>query len=302
MTEVTYDIPIAFMTFNRPDTTEQVFNEIKKIKPAKLYAVSDGPRKDKDGEEEKVSACRRLIEEGIDWECELIKVYAKDNMGCKERMHTGISYVFDREPMAVILEDDVVPSEQFFEYCRELLKLYENDKRVMMISGTNLLKGVGMEGRYTFSCFPSIWGWASWARAWKLYDPEVKDWPKVKKDGSLKKVQGGFSYLFLKEHIDSVYEHRKDTWDIQWDFCRHIHKGLGIVPSVNLIKNIGFDREDATHTKGSHNEDFSYGEMIFPLEKKEIKRDTAYDAAYIKKYYGLSKTVQAVLRKLKIIK
>jgi hypothetical protein len=107
--------------------------------------------------------------------------------------------------------------------------------------------------------------------------------------------------MFIKKHVNSVYTHKKDTWDIQWDYCRHIHKGLGIVPAVNMIRNIGFDREDATHTSWHSEEDFSYGKMRFPMKKrKNIRRDTEYDKAYIKKYYGTKKLMEAVKKKLHI--
>jgi radical SAM mobile pair protein B len=95
------------------------------------------------------------------------------------RMASGITNVLSKEPYTIILEDDVVPVPEFFRYCEEMLKLYENDERVMMISGTNLIRDHKIDAPYTFSCFSSIWGWATWARAWKDYDVDVKDWPEI---------------------------------------------------------------------------------------------------------------------------
>ncbi len=304
MSEEVYKLKTAVMmiVFNRPDTTKEVFEEIRKARPSRFYLVSDAPRKGRPDDIDKVKECREYVESHIDWPCEFKKNYAEENMGCKERMHTGISWVLSQEPHTIILEDDVVPAPEFFRYCDELLEMYKNDKKVMMISGTNLLKGQRIKGTYTFSCFSDIWGWATWARAWKYYDPDVKTWPQVKRKGELKKVQNGLAYIFIKKNVNSVYTHKKDTWDIQWDYCRHIHGGLGIVPAVNMIRNIGFDREDATHTNGSCDEDFSYGKMRFPMKKRKvICRDTDYDRAYIKKYYGTKKIMEVLKRKLHII-
>ncbi len=297
-----YSIPIAFVIFNRPDTTEQVFAEIRKAKPKQLYLISDAARKDKDGEEEKVNACRKLVEEGIDWDCELHKNYATENMGCKERMASGITWFFEHVEMGIILEDDIVPSEDFFPYMELMLRKYKDVKRVMMVSGTNLLKNAPFEMPYTFSCFPSIWGWGTWKRAWRYYDKNIVDWPMIRESGDFKKVQNGLAYRFLVQDMNRVYYHQKDTWDHQWDFARFKHRGLGIVPRENMCKNIGFDRTDATHTTGASTEDFSYGATIDPgkLQSHDVPvlRDVVYDKAYIIKYFGLRKVVNFIKKKL----
>lgn len=291
--------PVAFIIFNRPDTTKVVFEEIRKAKPSKLYIISDAPREGRDDDIEKVKETREYVENHIDWECEVHKNYAESNMGCKERVHTGISWVLENEESTIILEDDVVPMPEFFIYCQVMLKHYKDNDKVMMVSGTNLLKEVEVKNQYTFSCFSSIWGWATWKRAWEKYDVDIKEWPRVHKEGSFKCVQSGLAYMFLKRNMDSVYNHVKDTWDIQWDFCRHYYRGLGVVPKENMIKNIGFDREDATHTTGSSTEDFSYGSIEFPIKfNVPVKRNIEYDRAYIKKNYGVKKIASVVKRKI----
>lgn len=291
--------PVAFIIFNRPDTTALVFEKIREAKPKKLYVIADAARKDKEGEAEKVLATRKIIDEGVDWECEVHKNYAEENMGCKMRVSSGISWVLENEDRTIILEDDIIPSKDFFRFQQEMLEYYKDNTRVMMVSGINLIKKPVIESQYTFSCFPGIWGWGTWARAWKHYDVDVKAWPEVHKSGNFKCVMSGLGYMFLKRDIDSVYNHVKDTWDIQWDFCRHYMRGLGVVPAVNMIENIGFDRDDATHTTEKSSEDFSYGEMEFPIAfDVEVKRNTEYDAAYIKKYFGVGKIKNYVRKKI----
>ncbi len=290
--------PVAFIIFNRPDTTKEVFEKIREAKPKKLYLISDAPREGREDDVEKVNETRGYVESHIDWDCELHKNYAESNMGCKNRVYTGISWVLENEETTIILEDDVVPMPEFFRYCQEMLEHYKDNEKVMMVSGTNLLKNHKIDKQYTFSCFSSIWGWATWKRAWDKYDVDIKGWPEVHKNGTFKGVQSGLAYMFLKRNMDSVYNHVKDTWDIQWDYCRHINRGLGVVPKENMICNIGFDREDATHTSGSSDEDFSYGSINFPIDfNVEVKRDLDYDKAYIKKYYGMKKVMNFVKKK-----
>ncbi len=292
--------PVAFLIFNRPDTTKEVFERIREAKPEKLYLISDAPREGREDDMEKVAETRRYVEMHIDWDCKVYKNYAEKNMGCRDRVSSGITWVLSQETRAIFLEDDIVPLPEFFRFCQEMLDAYEDNPRVMMVSGLNLVRKHKMDTPYTFSCFSSIWGWATWRRAWEKYDVNVADWPELKKAGTLKKVQSGFSYLFMKRNVERVYTKKLDTWDIQWDYCRHKHRGLGIVPRENLICNIGFNREDATHTKEGSDEDFSYGTMHFPMEKNvPVRRDVEYDKAYIRKYFGIKKVVNIIKKAVK---
>lgn len=291
--------PVAFIIFNRPDTTKVVFEEIRRAKPTKLYLISDAAREDRPKEKEKVDETRNYVETHIDWDCEVHKDYARNNLGCKQRVYTGIDGVLQQEETVIVLEDDVVPAPAFFRYCQEMLEHYQNDPGVMMVSGLNLMKQPVIEKQYTFSYYSSIWGWATWKRAWDLYDADIVDWPEIHKSGAFKKIQSGLAYLFLKKNMNSVYTKKKDTWDLQWDYCRYKYHGLGVVPRENLICNIGFDREDATHTTGKSEEDFTYGRMEFPLQfDVPVKRDMAYDKAYIRKYFGVKKVIRFLRGKL----
>ena len=78
MEDFRLQIPVSFMVFNRPDTTAEVFRRIRRAKPPKLYLVSDGARKDRPGEQEKVEECRRLVEEGITTMEELQRIAYND--------------------------------------------------------------------------------------------------------------------------------------------------------------------------------------------------------------------------------
>lgn len=296
------DTPVAFIVFNRPDTTKQVFECIREAKPTKLYIISDAPRIGRDDDVEKVRETREYVESHIDWDCEVHKNYAETNMGCKMRVSSGISWVLEQEESTIILEDDIVPTQDFFRFCHDMLEYYADNERVMMISGANYVKDYKIEDQYTFSCFAGIWGWATWRRAWKNYDVDIKGWPETDKSGEFRAVQDGLAYMFLKKHMDDVYNHTKDTWDYQWDYCRFKAHGLGVVPKENMIKNIGFG-EDATHTDGDMKLDFTTGDVAFPINfNVPVKRNTDFDKAYIKKNFGVRRAFEVAKRRLGLSK
>lgn len=177
---MTTPIPIIFMIFNRPDTTKQAFETIRAAKPKKLLVVADGPRPGKPGEADKCAATRAIIEE-VDWDCEVHRNFSDMNLGCRQRVASGITWAFSLVDKAIILEDDCLPSQSFFRYCAELLDRYEHDDRVMMVSGNNHLFGhTDVAESYYFSRYPHCWGWATWRRAWMKYDLNMSQWPELR--------------------------------------------------------------------------------------------------------------------------
>jgi hypothetical protein len=236
--------PVALFLFNRPDLTREVFSAIRAARPSRLLLVADGPRRP---EEKAACDAARDAAQAVDWDCEVLTDFSNENLGCKRRISSGLDWVFRTCEEAIILEDDCLPSPSFFPYCRQLLERYRDDERVSLIGGTNLLPSQGTAS-YSFSRYGSIWGWASWRRAWKAYDVEMKEWPAFRDAGLLK---AAFPHPdechYWSALFDSMHAKLIDTWDYQWFFTRLSQSGLSTVPKVNLVSNLGF-RGDATHT------------------------------------------------------
>ncbi len=245
--------PIAFFIFNRPDLTRRVFEMIAKAQPKKLFVVADGPRFP--GEAKKCEQARAVIDM-VDWDCEVFTDISDKNLGCGRRISSGIEWVFSKVEEAIFLEDDTFPAASFFPYCQVLLEHYRHDKRIMTINGNNFQSGQRRtEYSYHFSKYCACWGWASWRRAWRHYDFEMKTWPEFKKNGMIEMVCADpWEQRFWTRLFDSLYENPGgiDTWDHQWNYACWSQNGLAIEPSVNLVSNLGLGRPDASHTTG-HN-------------------------------------------------
>jgi len=276
--------PVVLFFFLRFESTMKVIDEIRKAKPAKVYLVGEGHRPDRVGEKEKVEQLRNLVEQRIDWDCEIYKNYVPEDIGAGRRIASGISWVFEHEERAIFLEDDVVPSQSFFKYCDEMLDFYADDKRIMAISGSNSVPEFQFDGDYTFSNVAHIWGWATWKRAWEHYDFEMKKWPSYKKSGLLR---GAFNnkvfYEFRCDEFDHAAKGITHTWDYQFSFHFLINSGLAIIPKTNMIANIGLG-PNATNT--IHKKEMTFGiaeEMKFPIQFKEyVVHDDAFDDYYFR--------------------
>jgi hypothetical protein len=245
--------PVLFVIFNRPDTAKHVFAEIKKQKPKYLFIASDGPRNDKPGEAATVNDLRNSLINQIDWDCELKTLFRKENIGCGLGVSTAITWFFDNVEQGIILEDDCVPLPGFFEFCDEMLNYYKDNDRIYEISGTNLQGGnIRSNGSYYFSKYGGIWGWATWARAWRHFSYEMENYDQFVKEKRIEKI---FTDKKQQKYwIETLNKASKlgSWWDYQWVYSFWSHNGICIVPNVNLIKNIGFDNE-GTHTLGEPN-------------------------------------------------
>ena len=242
--------PVAFFIFNRPQTTKKVFQAIREAQPPKLLVVADGHRPDQPDDVKDCAAARALIEQ-VDWDCEVLKNYSDVNLGCGLRLASGLNWVFSTVERAIVLEDDCLPHPCFFQFCEELLEKYQGDERIMTIRGTNELgKWKPDSQSYHFCCWPSpVWGWASWSRAWRCYDHEIKAWGNPALKAKILAFMDDYSlFQGMAWRFEKAFRKEVDTWDWQWYFAILSNSGFAIVPSVNLVSNIGFGPK-ATHTK-----------------------------------------------------
>jgi hypothetical protein len=211
-----------------------------------LFIAADGPRADKMGESDLCKRARQTVLDRIDWPCVVFTLFRDGNLGCKEAVSSGISWFFDHVEAGVILEDDCLPSESFFSFCQELLKKYEADPRVMMISGDNFQPKQRGDASYYFSRYTHIWGWATWRRAWRKYDMVMKSWPHLKRERRFASFLSPLLYRKAEQLFDGTSEGKTTTWDTQWLYACWANSGLSIIPNLNLVTNID---AEGTHMK-----------------------------------------------------
>ncbi len=229
---------VLFLIFNRPDTTRHVFETIRQARPPRLYVSADGPRPDKPEESALCDEARRVATD-VDWPCEVKTLFRQENLGCRIGVSSGISWFFEHEEEGIILEDDVLPAPDFYFYCEKLIEVYRYDERFMMITGTNYHPTENTSRDYFFSQHFSIWGWATWRRAWQLYDINMSGWPSSSCNSFLNYHFGGKIAKHFVNTFNLISEKQFDTWDIQWVYCCIFNNGLCVTPRVNLISNIG---------------------------------------------------------------
>jgi hypothetical protein len=306
-----FNTPILFIIFNRLETTKKVFETIRLLQPGTLFVAADGARQEKVGETEKCNDVRNYVLSHIDWDCDVKTLFQDTNLGCGYGPKAAITWFFEHVEEGIILEDDCVPDMTFYNYCSELLEKYRYDDRISIISGSNMDR----EGRYSnqhadyfFSVIPYTWGWATWRRNWEKYDYEIKKWNKINKTKLLRGLHPNIeNQLYWKKIFDDIYKITpNDIWDYQFFFSCFTQNQLAIIPSRNLVSNIGHDI-GATHTVdiNSIQANVPKYSMIFPLvHPDEIKRNVEYDvflqdACYGKvEYVSVMKHIKRYVKKI----
>lgn len=277
------DIPVLFLIFNRSDTALRVIRAIKQVKPSRIYIAADGPREFKEDEAKLCKETREMVMKEINWNCEVKTLFREKNLGCAVGVSSAINWFFDQEEMGIILEDDCLPSESFFFFCQELLHYYKEDDRIMHISGFNEQNGIKRgNASYYFSYYPSIWGWATWKRAWKHYQFKVKSIDDHLERGIIQTYFYGLETVgkrWFKDFRRCLFN--TSAWGYQWPFSIWKQHGLSITPNQPLIKNIGFDGR-GTHTNfkpAKHildlelqpmEEKISHPEVLLPNQEADI--------------------------------
>ncbi len=263
--------PVALVIFNRPDLTAAIAEAIRASRPPKVYVIADGPRADRPDDAERCAQARKVVEETA-WDCEVVTDYADRNLGCKGRIASGLSWVFEQTERAVVLEDDLVPEPTFFDYCDALLERYADDERISAISGNNFLAGKRRTpASYYYSLYPHSVGWATWRRAWTHFDGEMSSWPAVRDGRWLHDILGDrYAERFWRERFDATYAGEVDSWAIPWLLSCWVHGGLGVCPSVNLVAHVGAGADAAHMSASTPQENVPTAPLPFPLTHPEL--------------------------------
>jgi hypothetical protein len=273
---------VMFLLFRRPEETARVFERIRKARPPKLFLIADGPRPDVPDDESECEATRAVVER-VEWPCEVTRDYSERNLGMQERTVSGIDLTFEHVDRAIILEDDCLPHPTFFRWCEEMLERYEDDERIMHIAGSQLLPEAPDNGAsYHFSRYVHVWGWASWRRAWALYDDDLSDWHGKTEEERETQLRRMYAEESERRYWRYVWNNSEgiDTWDSLWSYAVQSRGRLDVVPNRNLITNIGFG-EEATN---AIEDPFGIAGrplegMRFPLEHPEsVEMDADADA------------------------
>lgn len=265
------DVPVAVNFFTRPDEFQEVFNVLKRVRPRQLFLISDGPRSGNQEDIINVAKCREIAKD-IDWVCEIYRYYNDENKGLFDTYFTWMKEVFQIVDRCIFLEDDLVPSDSFFYFCKDLLEKYEHDLRIHFITGVNYLGEYSRPSAdYFFSGEGSITGYALWKRTFDsmsldfLADEYVVSCAK----DVAKQIKPGYERRIEKTRQNPLWEGHVPHVEFYKNVLRMTQGQLYIVPSKNLI-TVGGVSGNATHSADGLNKLPRVTQKIFYQERFEL--------------------------------
>jgi hypothetical protein len=288
------DIAVLLLFFNRAATFRQVFEAVRQARPSKLFLYQDGPRGERDMAG--IEACREIAsDENIDWECEVHRKYLTKNQGCDPSGFLSHQWAFSLAEKVMVLEDDVVPAQSFFPFCKEMLDKYENDERISMVAGFNIDEvSSDCNDSYFYTSAFSIWGWASWRRVAQRWDP----------------TYGFMHNPEMFQRLEAIARERNLRSDMMQMFRDHSQSGkayfetiywadmllndcLAIMPAKNQINNIGL-MADSTHFSAELKTTPHRIRKMFTMKRLELSfplshpSDIVENKAYLERLYRMN--------------
>lgn len=241
--------PIAIFVYKRPDHVKQVIESLKKNPESidsDLYIFSDAA-KDQDSENN-VKLVRNYLS-SINGFKSIKIIERKKNFGLAKSIITGVTDVINRYGKIIVLEDDLIVSPHFLQYMNAALQRYQNEDKVMQISGYMFPISVRSDADAIFLPFVTSWGWATWERSWRYFDPMMKSRSILESDKKIRQrfdLDGSYGY---NKMLELQVIGKIDSWAIQWYLSVFAKGGLTLYPSRTLVDNIGFDGS-GTHCRG----------------------------------------------------
>lgn len=237
--------PIILFVYNRKDKTEQCINALIKNAEAKhsdLYIFADGPKSQKDFE--KVQEVRDYLSREVVLNTfqNVFFEYADINKGLANSIIYGVSYVLNIYGKAIIVEDDLIVTEDFLKYMNNALNFYESDFRYGSISAYTY--PMDELKNYPYDIYVTqkgeCWGWATWKNRWDDVDWKVIDYENYRKNRRMRwkfeRLESGLDRMLCNQMNGKI-----DSWAVRW--CYHLMKKgqWTVYPRISKAENIGRD-------------------------------------------------------------
>lgn len=291
--------PIVVFAFNRLASLRSTISSLltnSEAAESPLYVFVDGARPQKEGEVEKVSAVQQYVLSVTGFKSVNYR-FAEVNQGLAKSIISGTTDVINKHGRVIVVEDDLYLSQSFLRYMNEMLDKYEDDERVMQVSGYG--SRLTIPCGYTWDAYLNerahSWTWGTWKDRWDTVDWEVKDFPRLRASRKLQRdfcKRGSDLYGMLKGYMEG----RNNSWYIRFNYSMYKQHRYSVCPIRSLVRNDGFTAE-ATHCntynryevdfEEYHEGQFSVPEHIEPNER--IMRDAV-------KYWSLRYRIYGKLR------
>lgn len=230
--------PIVLFTYSRTDHTRQAVESLLKNEEAKdsdLFIFSDGPKTE--DKRAAVEECRKYLHTISGFKSINI-VEREKNWGLANSLIAGITEVVEKYGRVIVVEDDIILSPYFLKFMNEGLEKYKDEDKVGTISAFLPPLECVLPETFFLEYF-QCWGWATWKRAWDLFEFDSR---KLLKKIRFRKTKfnvgggvGNYENLYCQK-VGLV-----DSWYLRYYASLFLKNKLSFYPGRPMAVNIGLD-------------------------------------------------------------
>jgi FkbM family methyltransferase len=266
--------PIILFVYNRPWHTEQTLESLKKnylADESVLHIYADGPKAGlNQGGLGKVMQVREIIRKK-QW-CKEVRIYESEvNRGLADSIISGVTQIVKENGKVIVLEDDLLLSKGFLRYMNDALDLYALNEDVMHVSGYMFPVNAELPETFFYNT-ASCWGWGTWQRAWKKFEPDAKAvYDRILASKKVKEFNKDGADFFSQLELN--VQGKIKTWAVRWYATIFFNKGFSLHPGKSLVNNIGLDNSgENCGTSDSYKWHYLVEKInVEPIEIKESK-------------------------------
>jgi hypothetical protein len=294
--------PVLLFVYNRPLHTKDLIDSLclnSLSRESDLIVFSDGWRDEAD--KEKVIQVREYLKTVSGFKS-IEVIEGQQNKGLAQSIITGVTMVVNRYGRVIVLEDDLVVSPYFLQFMNDALEVYKDEARVGHIQACDFTGDISLPDTFLIK-WTGSWGWATWDRAWKLFNPDGKDLLEQLESRKLtKEFDFGGTYPFtrmLRRQIKGI----NNSWAIRWNASLFLADVLSLNVGKSLVRNSGFDGS-GTNCGGGNLYDSSMWMNplpvipVTPIEENKLAR-RAFARYYHRTNCFCAKAKRRILRTLK---
>ncbi len=290
--------PILLFVYNRPAHTREALRSLAANAPAAesdLFVYSDGAKGGADKDD--VAEVRRVVRETRGFRSVHV-VERERNMGLAANIMDGVTATVNSRGRVIVLEDDLVVAPHFLQFMNDALETYKDEPRVGHVHACDFTQDPSLPDTFLIK-WTGSWGWGTWARAWKLFNPDGKALLEELRRRGLTRTfdfDGHYGYTrMLRRQVEG----KNDSWAIRWNASLFLADVLSLNAGRSLVRNDGFDGSGTNCGGGNlYRSELHTGSL--PVERISPTEECAAARAAFSRYYARTNSFMAkAVRRLK---
>ncbi len=232
--------PILLFVYNRPEHTRRCIESLTRnalAADSTLYIYADGP---KDTTQQSAVDEVRSYLRTISGFKTVNLIERKENWGLARNIIDGVTTQVNHYGKVIVLEDDLVVAPYFLQFMNDALETYKDEPKVGHIQACDFTQDSSLPDTFLIK-WTGSWGWATWERAWKHFNPDGKALLEELEQRKLTYTfdfngKYGFTRMLRRQ-----IEGKNNSWAIRWNASLFLKDILSLNVGRSLVQNEGFD-------------------------------------------------------------